>query len=86
MKSVHRGFCDRLGDQRRRASSCSGLFYLHFDAGLSRHSIRRPQPGFPGARPTTSRPACRPGSTFGIAGLDMRPAWTCLIGIILAVA
>ena len=24
--------------------------------------------------------------TFGIAGLDMRAAWTCLIGIILAVA
>ncbi len=25
-------------------------------------------------------------STFGISGLDMRPAWTCLIGILLAIS
>ena len=25
-------------------------------------------------------------SNFGVAGLDMRPAWTCLIGILLAIA
>ena len=36
--------------------------------------------------PILSRASCRSGRASAGAGLDMRPAWTCLIGIILAIA
>ena len=72
---------DRLGHQHRR---------LH-RAGLLLPAVRRRlprrQPAWPrrGSRAATRR-RCPSGRTLGVAGLDMRPAWTCLIGIILAVA
>ncbi len=78
---------DRLG-----ASACVGfivlgLFYLHFDADLPRINIRRRQAGFPMVNGGAASPAgtCQYWANFGVAGLDMRAAWTCLIGIILAV-
>ena len=41
--------------------------------------------GFPGATAENVTAGLPYWATFGIAGLDMRAAWTCLIGIILAV-
>ncbi len=64
-----------------------GLVYLHFDAN---YIARYPQAtaGFPMA--ADGKSVNFGGMPFwanlGWAGLDMRPAWTCLIGIILAVA
>jgi len=42
--------------------------------------------GFPGGTIENVTAGLPYWCTFGIAGLDMRAAWTCLIGIILAVA
>ena len=80
LRSVHRGFW---------IGSCIsvigffalGLAYLHFDAAYL-EQYKMAAHGFPG-----SQPANLPvWANFGIAGLDMRPALTCLIGVILAVA
>jgi len=57
-----------------------GLFYLRFD---SAYLLQYPQAaaGYPGGV------SALPGwANLGIAGLDLRPAWTCLIGVFLAVA
>jgi K(+)-stimulated pyrophosphate-energized sodium pump len=64
-----------------------GLGYLRFDQG---YLDKYPQAaaGFPGAtvaNATAGLPSWATLSFLGINGLDMRPAWTCLIGIILAV-
>jgi K(+)-stimulated pyrophosphate-energized sodium pump len=57
-----------------------GLGYLRFDAG---YLAQYPQAvaGFKGG--VDALPVW---ASFGIAGLDLRPAWTCLIGVFLAVA
>jgi K(+)-stimulated pyrophosphate-energized sodium pump len=64
-----------------------GLVYLQFTPN---YLADYPQsvPGFPGATAenvTAGLPGWATLSFLGISGLDMRPAWTCLIGIILAV-
>src|SRR5580698_2993749 len=61
-----------------------GLFYLHFDAAYLNH-YPQAKAGF-----MVNGGAASPGNlpvwaNLGWAGLDMRPAWTCLIGIVLAV-
>jgi len=80
MKSVNKGFV--IGSMISVIGFIIlGALYLHFDAGYLQ---RYPQAaaGFPGGVV-----AALPGwANFGVAGLDMRPAWTCLVGIILAVA
>ena len=78
LKSIHRGFW--IGS----AISVVGFFllglvYLRFDATYLAGNPMAAA-GFP-----HGDPALLPAwSNFGIAGLDMRPAWTCLIGVILA--
>ena len=80
LKSVHRGFW--IGS----VISVVGFFalgfsYLKFDAAyLATNTLAKA--GFPGGDPT----ALPVWANFGIAGLDMRPAITCLIGVFLAVA
>jgi K(+)-stimulated pyrophosphate-energized sodium pump len=84
MASVNRGFV--IGS----VISCVGFvllgfYYLRFDAG---YFLRYPQAagGYPmgiGGIPDLS--ALPFWISLGVPGLDMRPAWTCLIGIILAV-
>jgi len=63
-----------------------GFFYLRFDLA---YLARYPQaiPGFPTGPDGLPNIAGLPfWANFGIPGLDMRAAWTCFIGIILAVA
>jgi K(+)-stimulated pyrophosphate-energized sodium pump len=62
-----------------------GFFYFRFDAG---YFARYPQAalGYPlGADGLPNVLGLPFLFNFGIPGLDMRPAWTCLIGIVLAV-
>jgi K(+)-stimulated pyrophosphate-energized sodium pump len=54
-----------------------GFVYLRFDAAAQAAFAAR---GF--APYTTDLPTW---AGFGIEGLDMRPAWTCLVGVILAI-
>src|SRR5207248_8820279 len=58
-----------------------GLAYLRFD---STYLMNNPVAvaGFPAGNPAN----LASWQNFGMAGLDMRPAWTCLIGVILAIA
>ncbi len=93
MKSVNKGFV---------IGSCLsilgfillGLGYLNFNTDVivngvpTRYIQAYPQAiaGFPGATAENVTAGLPMWFTFGIAGLDMRPAWTCLIGILLAVA
>jgi K(+)-stimulated pyrophosphate-energized sodium pump len=80
LKSVHRGFW--IGS----AISVVGFFvlgayYLRFDeAYLAQNPMAAA--GFPGGIPA----ALPFWANFGVAGLDLRPAFTCLIGVFLAVA
>jgi K(+)-stimulated pyrophosphate-energized sodium pump len=79
LKSVHRGFW--IGSIISIVGFVIiGYYYLNFDAA---YLIGNPTAlaGFPNGDPT------KLGwfANFGIAGLDMRPAITCLIGIFLAV-
>ena len=80
LKSVHRGFW--IGS----AVSVGGFFllglsYLRFDAGyLAGNPTARA--GFPGGDPG----ALSSLFSWGLPGLDLRPAITCLIGVFLAVA
>jgi K(+)-stimulated pyrophosphate-energized sodium pump len=80
LHSVHRGFW--IGS----LISVIGFFvlgavYLKFDASyLVNNPVARA--GFPNGDPL-QLPSW---ATFGVQGLDMRPAWTCLIGVILAIA
>jgi K(+)-stimulated pyrophosphate-energized sodium pump len=80
LKSVHRGFW--IGSIISIIGFVIiGYFYLHFDAA---YLLGNPTAlaGFP-----NGNPALLPWlANFGIPGLDMRPAITCLIGIFLAVA
>ena len=71
-----------------------GLGYLNFNTDVmingvaTRYIVAYPQAaaGFPAPRAENVTAGLPMWVTFGIAGLDMRAAWTCLIGIILAVA
>ncbi|MGC3996864.1 MAG: sodium-translocating pyrophosphatase [Anaeromyxobacter sp.] len=80
LKSVHRGFW--IGS----AISVLGFFalgwyYLRFDAAyLSQNQVAAA--GFPGGDPA-QLPLW---ANLGVAGLDLRPALTCLIGVFLAIA
>src|SRR5258706_10609941 len=80
LHSVHRGFW--IGS----LISVIGFFvlgfgYLRFDATYLQNNPVATA-GFPGGDPN-SLPYI---VNFGVAGLDMRPPWTCLIGVILAIA
>jgi K(+)-stimulated pyrophosphate-energized sodium pump len=83
MKSVNRGFV--IGSILSVVGFIVlGLFYLHFDTAYLQH-YPQSQAGF-----MVNGGAASPGNlpvwaNLGWAGLDMRPAWTCLIGIVLAV-
>jgi K(+)-stimulated pyrophosphate-energized sodium pump len=71
-----------------------GLGYLNFNTTVIMNGVETPYvqaypqaaAGFPGATPENVTAGLPFWDTFGVAGLDMRAAWTCLIGIILAVA
>src|SRR3989440_8512547 len=80
LHSVHRGFW--IGS----IISVIGFFvlgfgYLKFDATYLQNNPVAVA-GFPGGNPDSLPYIVH----FGISGLDMRPAWTCLIGVILAIA
>ncbi len=80
LKSVHRGFW--IGSLISIAGFfLIGLGYLHFDAAYLK-DYPMAASGFPGHDPK----ALPIWANFGIAGLDMRPAITCLIGVFLAIA
>ncbi len=80
LKSVHRGFW--IGSAISIAGFVGlGFMYLRFDAAyLAANTMAKL--GFPNGDPT-QLPFW---ANFGVAGLDMRPAITCFIGIILAIA
>ena len=84
MKSVNRGFV--LGSVISVVGFILlGLGYLNFsEAYLTEYPQARE--GFPGATVENVTAGLGTWATLGIDGLDMRAAWTCLIGIILAVA
>ncbi|MBI2823664.1 MAG: sodium-translocating pyrophosphatase [Planctomycetia bacterium] len=84
MKSVNRGFV--IGSFLSIIGFLLlGYGYLRFDqAYLDQYNVAIP--GFPGATVDNVTAGLPTWVTFGVVGLDMRPAWTCLIGIILAVA
>jgi K(+)-stimulated pyrophosphate-energized sodium pump len=50
-----------------------GFFYLHFDTTNASAAVVANVKSLPG------------WANFGVEGLDMRPAWTCFIGIILCI-
>jgi len=80
LKSVHRGFW--IGSVISVVGFfVLGYFYLHFDAA---YLLLNPTAaaGFPHGDPG----ALSAIASWGIPGLDLRPAWTCLIGVFLAVA
>jgi K(+)-stimulated pyrophosphate-energized sodium pump len=80
LKSVHRGFW--IGSFISVVGFfVLGFYYLHFDA---RYLLLNPTAvaGFPNGDPN----ALSTIATWGIPGLDLRPALTCLIGVFLAVA
>ncbi|MCE9555003.1 MAG: sodium-translocating pyrophosphatase [Planctomycetes bacterium] len=84
MKSVNRGFI--IGSVLSVIGFIAlGLVYLNFDAA---YLAQYPQAaaGFPGHTAENVTAGLPTWATLGISGLDMRPAWTCLIGIILAIA
>jgi K(+)-stimulated pyrophosphate-energized sodium pump len=86
LKSVHKGFW--VGSVISVVGFfILGYFYLRFDAA---YLAAYPQAaaGFPvNAVTGLADPTLLPvWATFGVAGLDMRPALTCLIGVVLAVA
>lgn len=83
MRSVNRGFV--LGSILSVAGFIAlGYFYLRFDQNYL-DTYTQAAAGFPGATAENVTAGLPRWVTFDIAGLDMRPAWTCLIGIILAV-
>jgi K(+)-stimulated pyrophosphate-energized sodium pump len=80
LKSVHRGFW--IGSVISVIGFfVLGYYYLHFDAA---YLLANPMAaaGFPGGNPA----ALPTWITWGIPGLDLRPALTCLVGVFLAVA
>jgi K(+)-stimulated pyrophosphate-energized sodium pump len=79
LNSVHKGFW--IGSAISIVGFfVLGIFYLHFNAA---YVTAYPQSaaGFPNGNPN-NLPAW---FSFGITGVDMRPAFTCLIGVILAI-
>ncbi|HTQ39272.1 MAG TPA: sodium-translocating pyrophosphatase [Pirellulales bacterium] len=83
MKSVNKGFI--IGSALSILGfMVLGLGYLHFSPEYLQ-TYTQAVPGFPGATADNVTAGLPVWATFGINGLDMRPAWTCLIGIILAV-
>jgi K(+)-stimulated pyrophosphate-energized sodium pump len=80
LKSVHRGFW--IGSVISIAGFfLLGVFYLTFDAEYLRLNPMAAS-GFPGGDPS----GLPWYATLGLAGLDLRPALTCLIGVFLAIA
>jgi len=80
LHAVHRGFL--IGSIISVVGFVAlGLGYLKFDAN---YLLQYPQsvPGFLKGDPN----ALPFWANLGMAGIDMRPAWTCLIGVFLAVA
>jgi K(+)-stimulated pyrophosphate-energized sodium pump len=79
LKSVHRGFW--IGSVVSVVGFFAlGALYLRFDAGyLAANPMAAA--GFPGGDPGL----LPRWASLGLAGLDMRPALTCLIGVVLAV-
>ena len=80
LKSVHRGFW--IGSVISIVGFFAlGYYYLHFDAA---YLLANPMAaaGFPGGDPS----ALSTFFSWGIPGLDLRPAFTCLVGVFLAVA
>ncbi|HQU44587.1 MAG: sodium-translocating pyrophosphatase [Planctomycetia bacterium 21-64-5] len=83
MKSVNRGFV--IGSLISVLGFIVlGWAYLNFN---QEYLDQYPQAiaGFPGHTPENVTAGLPVWATFNVAGLDMRPAWTCLVGIILAV-
>jgi K(+)-stimulated pyrophosphate-energized sodium pump len=85
MSSVNRGFV--IGSVLSIVGFVLlGFYYLRFDAA---YFMGYPQAagGYPlGADGLPNLAALPFWANLGVVGLDMRPAWTCLVGIILAVA
>jgi len=80
LKSVHNGFW--IGSIISVVGFIAlGLTYLKFDAAYFAGNPMAQQ-GFPGGNPA-NLPVW---ASFGLAHTDMRPALTCLIGVILAIA
>lgn len=80
LKSVHRGFW--IGSIISILGFVGlGFIYLRFDAAYLAGNMMA-SAGFPNGDPTQLGWL----ANFGIPGLDMRPAITCLIGIFLAIA
>ena len=80
LKSVHRGFW--IGSVISVVGFfVLGYYYLHFDAG---YLLANPMAvaGFPQGDPNLLASLF----SWGIPGLDLRPAFTCLVGVFLAVA
>ncbi|MFO0898870.1 MAG: sodium-translocating pyrophosphatase [Pirellulales bacterium] len=85
MKSVNRGFV--IGSIISVVGFILlGAVYLHFSPAYFQ-DFPNAAAGFPlGANGLPDPGALPAWVNFGIAGLDMRPAWACLIGILLAIA
>ena len=84
MRSVNRGFV--IGSVLSVAGFLLlGIMYLRFDQD---YFTQYPQAtsGFTTTDGQVDVSALPAWANFGMEGLDMRPAWACLIGIILAVA
>ena len=80
LKSVHRGFW--IGSVISVVGFfVLGYYYLHFDAA---YLLANPMAaaGFPQGDPNMLASLF----SWGIPGLDLRPAYTCLVGVFLAVA
>ncbi|HVX10656.1 MAG TPA: sodium-translocating pyrophosphatase [Pirellulales bacterium] len=83
MKSVNRGFV--IGSVISVVGFIAlGWAYLNFNQAYL-DEYPQAMAGFPGHTAENVTAGLPTWATFGIAGLDMRPAWTCLVGIILAV-
>jgi K(+)-stimulated pyrophosphate-energized sodium pump len=84
MKSVNKGFL--IGSLISVAGFIVlGLGYLRFDEAYLK-SQPQARAGFDGGTAENVTAGLPQWATLGIDGLDMRAAWTCLIGIILAIA
>jgi K(+)-stimulated pyrophosphate-energized sodium pump len=84
LKSVHRGFW--IGSLISIAGFfVLGLCYLHFNTSTNLLPGTEPQ-SIVDRYPYTNPANLPVWANFGWSGLDMRPAITCLIGVILAIA
>ena len=84
LHSVHRGFM--IGSIISVVGFFAlGLFYLKFNAayfGMYHQALA----GYPLTNGLADLSKLPYWANFGVADLDLRPAWTCLIGVFLAVA